>query len=386
MSRPRAVLPNRTYLVTRRVARRHFLLRPDPDGTVQQLYWYFTAVIALQLGIQVHCVQVLSNHMHEVLTDTRGNLPKFFELRNRLLANAVKCHRGWPEEVFSRTAMSCVELLTTESIVDKIAYVITNCVTAFLVRSPRAWPGAKVLVNDIGLRKEIRPRVTRAGEDPTEGDRMPSAGEWRPPPLARPSPPAPVREMREFPAKRGWHEARTAARMSRPRAVLPNRTYLVTRRVARRHFLLRPDPDGTVQQLYWYFTAVIALQLGIQVHCVQVLSNHMHEVLTDTRGNLPKFFELRNRLLANAVKCHRGWPEEVFSPDRNELRGAADDRVDRRQDRLRDHQLRDRLPGSLATSLARREGSRERHRTPSGEGSKARHLSRCRQSAVAGER
>lgn len=168
MSRPRAVLPNRTYLVTRRVARRHFLLRPDPDGTVQQLYWYFTAVIALQLGIQVHCVQVLSNHMHEVLTDTRGNLPKFFELRNRLLANAVKCHRGWPEEVFSRTAMSYVELLTTESIVDKIAYVITNCVTAFLVRSPRAWPGAKVLVNDIGLRvvRVRRPDIYLDADNP----------------------------------------------------------------------------------------------------------------------------------------------------------------------------------------------------------------------------
>ncbi len=128
------------------------MLRPDPDGTMQRLYWYFTAVVALQLGIQVHAVQVLSNHIHEVLTDTGGNLPKFFELRNRLLANAVKCHRGWPEEVFSRTAMSYVELLTVRAIVQKIAYVISNCVAAFLVRSPRDWPGAKVLVDDLGRR------------------------------------------------------------------------------------------------------------------------------------------------------------------------------------------------------------------------------------------
>ena len=165
MSRPRAVLPNRTYIVTRRVVRRHFLLRPDRDGTMQQLYWYFTAVVAAQLGIQVHCAQVLSNHLHEVLTDTRGNLPKFFELRNRLLANAVKCHRGWPEEVFSRTAMSCVELLTAGSIVNKIAYVIANCVAAFLVRSPKAWPGVKVLADDIG-RRVVRVRRPDVYLDP----------------------------------------------------------------------------------------------------------------------------------------------------------------------------------------------------------------------------
>jgi hypothetical protein len=48
--------------------------------------------------------------------------------------------------------MSYVELLTVRAIVQKIAYVISNCVAAFLVRSPHDWPGAKVLVDDLGRR------------------------------------------------------------------------------------------------------------------------------------------------------------------------------------------------------------------------------------------
>jgi REP element-mobilizing transposase RayT len=127
--RRRNVRAGKTWLVTRRVTRRHFLLRPDEDGTLDQLYWYATAVIARALGIEIHSVQVLSNHMHEVMTDPFGLLPRFFELRNRLLANAIKCYRGWPEEVFSKTPASEQWLETPQAIVKEIAYVTTNCVT-----------------------------------------------------------------------------------------------------------------------------------------------------------------------------------------------------------------------------------------------------------------
>jgi hypothetical protein len=161
MSRPRRIEAGTTWMVSRRVTRRHFLLRPDADESLQQIYWFCTAVVAAALGIEVHSVQVLSNHIHEVLTDTRGNLPRFFELRNRLLANCIKCHRGWPEEVFSRTEASYQRLLTPDAIVKEIAYVTVNCVAAFLVRTPRRWPGVKVLVDEIGRRVVTakRPRM-----------------------------------------------------------------------------------------------------------------------------------------------------------------------------------------------------------------------------------
>ena len=61
MTAPRPVEPG-TYLVTRRTTRRHFLLRPDSDGTMQQLYWYATIVYAKEYGIEVNATQMLSDH------------------------------------------------------------------------------------------------------------------------------------------------------------------------------------------------------------------------------------------------------------------------------------------------------------------------------------
>ena len=152
MTAPRDVRRGVTWFVTRRTTRRHHLLSPDAAGVVEQLYWYVTAVYARKLGIELHMMQMLSTHLHEVLRDMLGNLPRFFELRNRILANALKVHLGWSEEVFSKTPANWVELPTAEAIVKEIAYTTANCVAAGLVRTPRMWPGAKVLVNDIGQR------------------------------------------------------------------------------------------------------------------------------------------------------------------------------------------------------------------------------------------
>lgn len=152
MTQPRRIRPNRTWMITRRATRRHFIFRPDEDGMSQRIYWYTTAVIAAKFGIELHAVQVLSTHMHEVLTDVRGLLPAFLRERNRLLANAMKLHRRWPEEVFQRAPASCVELYGADSIAKQIGYTLANCVEAGLVHRPEDWPGVTVSVDDIGRR------------------------------------------------------------------------------------------------------------------------------------------------------------------------------------------------------------------------------------------
>jgi hypothetical protein len=139
-------------MITRRTTRRHFLLRPDADGTAQGIYWYATAVLARKFGILLHAVQILSTHLHEIITDVHGNLPAFLRERNRLLANALKCHRGWPEEVFQRAPASYVELYGPDAILQKIGYTLANCVEAGLVEHPREWPGVTVDAADIGTR------------------------------------------------------------------------------------------------------------------------------------------------------------------------------------------------------------------------------------------
>jgi len=128
------------------------LFTPDEEAVVEQLYWYATAVYAQLLGIELHVVQLMSSHPHEVLTDARGVLPRFFELRNRALANAIKVLRGWPEEVFNKASASWVELPDATTMVKASAYTIANCVAAGLVRTPQRWPGVKVLADEIGRR------------------------------------------------------------------------------------------------------------------------------------------------------------------------------------------------------------------------------------------
>ncbi|MBP9112301.1 MAG: hypothetical protein KBF88_05800 [Polyangiaceae bacterium] len=159
--KPRHIAPGKVWFVTRRTTRRHFLFAPDREGKILDMYWYVTALIAQRFGIEVHAVQVLSTHIHEVLTDTQGMLPRFLEQRNRLLANVLKCFRGWPEEVFSREGANCVELTSPEAIEKQIVYTLANCVEAGLVETPNEWPGVRVLVEDIGCKTFAASRPTQ---------------------------------------------------------------------------------------------------------------------------------------------------------------------------------------------------------------------------------
>jgi len=152
MTAPRNVRPGVTWFVTRRTTRRQHLFTPDEAGLVEQLYWYLTAVYAKRFGIELHMMQLLSSHLHEVLTDTLGVLPDFYRFRNRELANGLKVMLGWPEEVMAKARANWVELRTADAMVQEMAYTAANCVADGLVRTPRRWPGAKVLMNEVGKR------------------------------------------------------------------------------------------------------------------------------------------------------------------------------------------------------------------------------------------
>ena len=93
MSQPRTIVPGATYLLTRRVLRRYFLLRPD--SAITQLIIYTLTVTARRYGILVHALCVMSTHLHLVVTDTRGELPRFLQQFHRLVALGTKVLRAW---------------------------------------------------------------------------------------------------------------------------------------------------------------------------------------------------------------------------------------------------------------------------------------------------
>ena len=137
---PRPVLPNTTYMLTRRCVGRRFLLRPD--SAINNLFVYCLALAAEKYGIELHAACVMSNHYHLILTDVQGVLPDFTAWLNRQLAMCIKRVRKWDEVVWEpNVACSAVELAGTSEVLDKVAYVLLNPVSAALVRSPERWAG-----------------------------------------------------------------------------------------------------------------------------------------------------------------------------------------------------------------------------------------------------
>jgi REP element-mobilizing transposase RayT len=160
MSLPRCILPNTTYLVTRRCIGRRFLLRPDP--ALNDIFAYCLARALEKYGVELHAACVMSNHYHLVLTDVRGVLPDFTAWLNRQLAMCIKRLRKWDEVVWEpNVAYSAVELCGAPEVLDKVAYVLLNPVSAELVRAPERWPGVVTTVRVLrqGAAATERPRV-----------------------------------------------------------------------------------------------------------------------------------------------------------------------------------------------------------------------------------
>jgi hypothetical protein len=67
-------VPRTTKLIPRRTTRRFFLLNPDRKRIIWDINWYVTALLAEELGIEIHAVQILSNHMHEVARTSPNEL------------------------------------------------------------------------------------------------------------------------------------------------------------------------------------------------------------------------------------------------------------------------------------------------------------------------
>lgn len=148
MSQPREIIPGATYLITRRTLRRHFLFRPDT--AITQLIVYALAVSASRFGLQVHALCAMSTHLHLVVTDEQGVLPRFMHFFHRIVALGTKVLRKWEGPVWDHGATSVVRLLTPRAVVEKIAYVLANPVAAGLVPHAREWPGAKANADEIG--------------------------------------------------------------------------------------------------------------------------------------------------------------------------------------------------------------------------------------------
>lgn len=98
-----------------------------------------------------HSLQVLSNHLHLLLTDRRGDQIQSF---NRdffsHMAKSLNCYRGRKEHFWNSDKPSCVIVAPRAAdLIDKSAYIQVNCVESGLVSHAKKWPGVKVLASQL---------------------------------------------------------------------------------------------------------------------------------------------------------------------------------------------------------------------------------------------
>jgi putative transposase len=148
VSLPREILSGTTYLITRRCLARTFLLRPS--RRVNAIIAFCLAVAAKRTGVLVHACCVLSNHYHLVVTDPDARLPEMMRYFNEFVAKGInQLLRRW-EVVFKPGSYSAVRLETREAVLDKLAYVLANPVSAGLVAHSHLWPGLRLGPSSLG--------------------------------------------------------------------------------------------------------------------------------------------------------------------------------------------------------------------------------------------
>ncbi len=143
MSLPRAIIPGRLYLVTRRCSERRFLMRPDRE--TNNAFVYCMALAARKSDVSIVCVGTTSNHYHAVVVDNQGRLPEFLEHFHKLFAKHQNCLRGRWEAFWATEQTSAVELPNPEDVLAKMTYAIANPCSSHLVDRVHVWPGVQSL-------------------------------------------------------------------------------------------------------------------------------------------------------------------------------------------------------------------------------------------------
>lgn len=139
VTRPRQVLPNQYYLLTRRCTQQQFLLRPDDD--INNAIAYCLAVTAARCNITVLLATVESNHHHTVIYDRDGTCPQFLENFHKLVARCINARYGRTENVWASVEPCVTVLLDHETVLAKLAYTAANPVQDRLVERAVQWPG-----------------------------------------------------------------------------------------------------------------------------------------------------------------------------------------------------------------------------------------------------
>ena len=123
---------NEIYFVTNRCEQERFFLLPKPKINRLIGAWLAKALQEHGDGIQLYAFIFLSNHLHLLLRDTKGQLAELMWFFQANLARAVNRELGRHGHFFSRE-YDAVPVLTDADFEERYAYIVTNAVKAGLV-------------------------------------------------------------------------------------------------------------------------------------------------------------------------------------------------------------------------------------------------------------
>lgn len=139
VTRPRQILPDQFYLLTRRSTQGQFLFRPDDE--INNAFAYCMAVAAERCNIAILITTVESNHHHTVIHDPDGRCPEFIEHFHKLIARCINARYDRQENVWASVEPCVTRLVDHEAILGELTYAAANPVKDRLVERAVQWPG-----------------------------------------------------------------------------------------------------------------------------------------------------------------------------------------------------------------------------------------------------
>lgn len=173
MTMPRQILPGSTYLITRRCTQGETWLKPS--AMVNEIFLYCLAVAAERFDVSIHCVCVMANHYHVVVTDNAGRVPEFMAYVHKYVAKCINAAHGRTENLWAGHCQpSLVRLVSMDDILSKMLYAMNNPVAAGLVAKGGDWPGLRTRPADLLSKAN---RISRPEHYFSGKGRMPVAAE-----------------------------------------------------------------------------------------------------------------------------------------------------------------------------------------------------------------
>lgn len=153
-TKPRQILPGRTWFVTGRALNRQH--RFVPKDKVVEVLWYCLAVAAQKYKVQLHGFTWMSNHYHLVLTDASAQLPDFMRDLNSLISKSLNAIRGLRGQNFERSGYNAVVVADGARMLRHCAYTEANPCLAGLVERAVDWESVTSANLDYEQTVEVR--------------------------------------------------------------------------------------------------------------------------------------------------------------------------------------------------------------------------------------